>query len=173
MITLDIYELEELHDVILTRLDDSLLPALVKANRTGELSNLLSLLGLSNLLGEEERFTAMPTRVIVLGSSTVKEDKLRSLVRKFNLNPDDFEFVLGYNELKHFNFSKLRDTYVYKAILAGPMPHSTPGKADCSSFITEVKNHPEQYPQLIELRDSNELKITNNSFGQALSRLAA
>lgn len=84
-----------------------------------------------------------------------------------------FEFVLGYNELKHYDFGKLRGTYTYRAVMAGPMPHSTPGKRDASSAIAEMEAHPETYPPVIQLRDSNGLKITNNSFANALNELAA
>lgn len=172
MTTLSAYELDDLQQVMMERMADGLLPAISTANRTGELSELLQLLGMSDLL-DDEGVNIQPTRVIVIGDSMVKEAKPRSIARRRGYNPDIFEFVLGYNELKHYDFGKLRSAYNYCAIMAGPMPHSTPGKRDASSAIAEMDAHPETYPPVIQLRDSNGLKITNNSFANALDELAA
>ena len=170
MKTLDAYELEELTQAVLTRIPDTLLHALTLANRTGELDELLRLLSLSELIVEGDA-VFQPKRVVVLGDSAVKEAKLRSIVRRYDLNPDDFEFSLGYTELKHYDFAKLRNRTIYRAVLVGPMPHSTSGARGASSIIAEIKNHPSIYPPLIELRDSSGLKITNNSFSKGLERL--
>lgn len=172
MTTLSAYELDDLQQAMMERMADGLLPAISTANRTGELSELLRLLGMSDLL-DEEGVSIQPTRVVVIGDSMVKEAKLRSIARRRGYDPDLFEFVLGYNELKHYDFGKLRGTYTYRAVLAGPMPHSTPGKRDASSAIAEMKAHPELYPPVIELRDSSGLKITNNSFAHGLDSLDA
>lgn len=114
---------------------------------------------MSDLLCTTGKPEFKPTKVIVLGDSTVSEGRLRSKVRKRGLDSREFEFVLGYNELKHYNFDKLRNSFSYRAILAGPMPHSTPGKGDASSFIAKVESRPECYPPLIRLEDSTGLKI--------------
>lgn len=167
------HELDDLYVAISERLEERLLPALAKANRTGELDQLLSLLGMSDLLDDSGCPEFAPVRVMVIGDSMIKEGQLRSLVRKRGLNPDDFEFALGYNELKHANFAKLRNSFSYKAILVGPMPHSTPGKGGSSSFLTEVENYPESYPPVIKLQDATGLKITNRSFTRALDALVA
>ena len=172
MTTLSAYELYDLQEAMMERMADGLLPAISTANRTGELSELLRLLGMSDLL-DEEGVSIQPTRVVVIGDSMVKEAKLRSIARRHGYDPDMFEFVLGYNALKHYDFGKLRGTYTYRAVMAGPMPHSTPGKRDASSAIAEMEAHPETYPPVIQLRDSNGLKITNNSFANALNELAA
>lgn len=154
------------------RMQDALVPALSAANRNGELGELLRLLGMSNLV-DDEGLDIQPTRIVVIGDSMVKESKLRSIARRRHFDPDKFEFVLGYNELKHYDFGKLRDTFTYRAVLTGPMPHSTPGRRDASSAIAEMEAHPESYPPVIQLRDSNGLKITNNSFAVALDELKA
>ncbi len=173
MTPLSTYELDDLHGAILERIEEELLPALSKANRTGELSQLIALLGMSDLLGTTGESEFKPTKVIVLGDSMVSEGKLRSKVRKRGLDSREFEFVLGYNELKHYNFDKLRNSFSYRAILVGPMPHSTPGKGGASSFIARVESQPDCYPPFIRLEDSTGLKITNNSFARALDLLLA
>ena len=172
MTTLSAYELDDLHQAMMDRMMDGLLPAISTANRTGELSELLRLLGMSDLL-DDGSVNVQSTHIIVIGNSMVKEAKLRSIARRHGYAPDTFEFVLGYNELKHYNFDKLRNSFSYRAILAGPMPHSTPGKGEASSFIARVESQPECYPPLIRLEDSTGLKITNNSFARALDVLLA
>lgn len=59
----------------------------------------------------------------------------------------------------------------YVAILAGSMPHSTPGAKEASSFIVRVDAHSNEYPPLIKLEAGDDLKITNNSFKRALREL--
>lgn len=173
MTLLGITELEDLDRAITERLDGSLLPVLSKANRTGDLSTLLELFGMSDLLPEEGNLGIRPTKVVVLGDSMVQEGQLRSIARKKGFDTDLFEFALGYGELKHYKFSKLRNSYTYKAVLAGPMPHSTAGKGEASSAIAEMEAHPEIYPPVIRLTDSNGLKITNKSFTKGLAELEA
>ena len=173
MAPLEQAELFDLCDEILERMDKpGLMQAITRANRTGDLQDLLASLNMSGLLGEQKDDPlAFTSKVIVLGASEVKEDKLRSIIRKKGLDPNRFEFQLEYDHLKHFDFGKLRHSMGYAAILVGPMPHSTPGKLDSSSFSAEVKNNPGLYPPMHEMRSGDELKITNNSFKAALGWL--
>lgn len=172
MTPLSASELYDLEQVVEERLEDGLLPALTMANRTGELNELLRLLGMSDLLSDNGRAETRPTRVLVIGNSMTSVGKLKSIARRRGIGSDDLELALGYDELKHFNFAKLRNTYVYRAVLVGPMPHSTPGMRDASSVVAEMEAHPETYPPVIRVRDANGLKITNNSFARALDALA-
>lgn len=171
MRTLSADELEDLRQAVAERIDDGLLPALALANRTGELGELLRLLGMADLIGDDGGTEIRPTKIIVLGQSATSEGKLRSIAKKRGLSGKDLEFVLEYGELKHFNFDKLRNSMTYRAVLAGPMPHSTPGKRDASSTVAMMEAHPETYPPVIRLTDANGLKITNNSFAVALDAI--
>lgn len=172
MIPLSAYELDELQQTVRERMDDALLPALTAANRTGELADLLRLLGMGDLVGEDGSADMRPKRVLVIGQTSLKPEKLRSIARKHGFDSNVFDFVLKY-EVEHFNFSKLRYSATYRAILTGPMPHSTQGKRDASSAIAEMEAHPEIYPPVIRMTDAHGLKITNNSFGDALEVLAS
>ncbi|RRG07349.1 MAG: hypothetical protein DUD35_13960 [Lactobacillus sp.] len=169
MSALSAHELADLSKAVSERIDDALLPAISKANRTGDLTELLRLLGMGDLLDGDSLYIR-PTKIVVLGATRVNVDKLRSCTKKKGFDLEDFEFVLNY-KLEHYNFSKLRNTTLYRAVLAGPMPHSTPGKGCSSSTITEMENNPEIYPPVIELRDSTGLKITMNSFERGLEEL--
>ena len=111
--------------------------------------------------------------MLVLGESAVKEAKLRSIAARSGGDPTLFDFELGYERVKRFDFARLRHSDRYRAVLVGPMPHSTPGKRDASSAVAEMRVHPDIYPPVIELRDSTGLKITNNTFACALNHLFA
>lgn len=173
MTPLSPYELDDLQQAMMERMEDALLPAISMANRTGKLAELLRLLDMGDLLGEDGYADLRPRKVIVLGDSMVKERKLRSIAKGHGVDTADLEFALGYDELKHFDFAKLRNSLSYRAVLVGPMPHSTPGKRDASSAVAEMQAHPEIYPLVVEVQDSNGLKITNNSFAKALDALTA
>lgn len=165
-------ELDDLASAMLERMEDELLPALTIANRTGELEGLLASLGMDDLLDRGDRDDADAAgRIIVIGQSMVPEDKLRSTARRRGFDPDRFEFRLEYERLKHFDFGKIRGSMGYAAILAGPIPHSTPGTAEASSFIARVERNPQDYPILIRLGRPGELKISNNSFKRGLIEL--
>lgn len=172
MRSLSVSELSELYDVVSERMNEVLLPALTRANRTDELEALLTLLGLGELVGNDGSAELGPMRVLVLGATEVKEPKLRSIARKNGADPSLFDFELGYSRLKRFNFDQLRYGSKYRAVMVGPIPHSTPGKRDASSAIAEMQARPDVYPPVIELRDSTGLKITNNSFARGLANLA-
>ncbi len=169
--TLSLYELEDLHKAVSERIGDELLPALSRVNRTGELGELLRLLGMGDLVGNDGSAHVVPTKVVVIGESVVSEDKLRSIAKRHGISGKDIEFALGYERAKRYPFSKLRGSLTYRAVLVGPMPHSTAGRGDASSAIAEMENHPETYPPVIRMHDANGLKITNNSFAQALDEL--
>ncbi|WP_293847107.1 hypothetical protein [uncultured Parolsenella sp.] len=174
MAHLTVQELSDLCDAMMDRMGLELLPAITKANREDTLEDLLSSLGMEDLLGDniESREDLILGKVIVLGASAVNVEKLRSTAKKMGFDPKRFEFQLDYSRLKHFNFGKVRNTMGYVAIFAGPMPHKTPGAEEASSFLARVESNPDGYPPLIKLQASNDLKITNNSFKHALGQLS-
>lgn len=170
---LSIQELADLRDDMMLRMGGSLLPALTKANREDRLPELLTDLGMEDLAEANGclRKTERAGKIVVMGDSTVKVDKLRSIVRKKGFDLDRFEFQLDYDRLKHYDFGKLRGSMGYAAVLAGPMAHKTLGTERASSYIAQAEQHPDEYPILIKMGTANELKITNNSFKKALDRL--
>lgn len=87
MRSLSVSELSELYDVVSERMNEVLLPALTRANRTDELETLLTLLGLGELVGNDGSAELGPMRVLVLGATEVKEPKLRSIARKNGADP--------------------------------------------------------------------------------------
>lgn len=170
---LSIQELADLRDDMMLRMGGSLLPALTKANREDRLPELLTDLGMEDLAEANGclRKTERAGKIVVMGDSTVKVDKLRSIARKKGFDLDRFEFQLDYDRLRHYDFGKLRGSMGYAAVLAGPMAHKTLGTERASSYIAQAEQHPDEYPILIKMGTANELKITNNSFKKALDRL--
>lgn len=167
-------ELDDLSAAMMERMGQELLPALTRANRMGDLETLLEILGMSDLLeGGGEPNPLEVGKIVVLGGSQVPADKLRKAAKNAGFDPGRFEFQTEYKRLQHFNFGKIRGSMSYIAIFVGPMPHSTPGSAEASSFIARVENSPSDYPELFRLGKPNELKITKNSFEDGLKRLEA
>ncbi len=134
--------------------------------RLGTLDLLVQALGLDGVSTQ-----GAPTRkVLVMGASMVPVDKLRSITRKAGFDQDWFEYRLDYEKLDRRSVGRLRNSS-YSAVIVGPMHHSVEGRGDASSAIQRMKDHPESYPPVIEARDSNGLKITNNTFREALKEL--
>ena len=170
---LSIQELVDLRDDMMLRMGGSLLPALTKANREDRLPELLTDLGMEDLAEANGclRKTERAGKIVVMGDSTVKVDKLRSIARKKGFDLDRFEFQLDYDRLRHYDFGKLRGSMGYAAVLAGPMAHKTLGTERASSYIAQAEQHPDEYPILIKMGTANELKIPTHSFKKALDRL--
>lgn len=169
---LSLEELEDLYQAVGERIDEALLSSLIRANRTERLSELLELLGMEDLLGDDGHADICPTRVAILGGSAISPGQIRSIIEERDLDIRDFELELEY-DLEHYNFGKFRDTLTYRAVLIGPSPHSTPGMGDSSSAIANMQAHPETYPPVIVMRDKGgKPKITRNSLENALDELA-
>lgn len=152
---------------------DKLSEKLYIANRDGSLLQLLEKFGLKDFLKEiqspADSFRSFPDgKIVVLGVSEVKEEKLRGVSKELGFTDKDrFEFHLDYDKLKNFNYRKLQWASSYRLVLVGPMPHKTTGSGDFSSAIEAMKSEL-GYPKVIELRAGNELKITKQNFTDTL-----
>lgn len=78
---------------------------------------------------------------------------------------DRLEFFLDYNGSKKYNYSKLRYSDKYAAVIVGPVPHSTVGKGNYSSAIVAMETE-QGYPPVFRVD-----KITNNSFRPVMDEL--
>ena len=166
---LSVYELDDLAEEVRRRTGGDPLGMLAYANRTDSLRDLLASIGLEDLLPDGGSKASSAGTIVVLGDSQVSIGKLRSIAEREGVDPDCIEFCLEYDRLKHYDFSKFRDREVYRAVLFGPGPHSTPGKGSSSSAVEEMGSHPDIYPPVIEIRErGGTLKITANSFRDAI-----
>ena len=151
---------------------DTITEKIILANRMDELDNLLDSWGLHNLIENEplssDTFydTYRKGKIVVLGSSQVKEHDLLGIVKSLGLDKDRFEFCLDYKQIVSYPFSKLQYNPDYRLVIVGAMPHSTAGKGDSSSAIADMEKG-NGYPKVIRL-GSNELKISKSNFKKAL-----
>lgn len=163
-------QLVELEEAIKEELDDSLLTVLSKLNRTGQLEELLSLLGMNHLLETDNGYQVYKTgKIIVVGQSDVKADVLLSVAGKLGIDKKRFELHLDYEDAVKMDFRRTQWDPTYSAILVGPMPHSGVSKGDFSSVIAAIENQ-EGFPPIRRL-GSNSLKITKTDFKNKLKEL--
>ena len=168
-------EILELECEILKELPETLERALIKANRSGYLDELLKYLDLSHLAEPTEKIeTYKDGTILVIGDSQVSEKDLLGVAKSLGIAKSRFEFCLDYTAAQTYKYEKLRYASKYSAVLFGPVPHKTTGTAESSSLIVELeKKHREgTVPAVIvRLVANGDLKITKSSFKQALTTL--
>lgn len=157
---------EQLAELI-GKIQDQIEKEIIRANRTGTLTEILKKY---NFDVEEEYCYCEPrvAKVLVIGQTSTSIDVLRSIIKKYKLDKNRFEFVLEYDEAKNYDMGNLRNNFKYSDVFVGPMPHKTQGMGDCSSIIAEIQNNQKEYPKLTKLLAGEELKITKSSFEAAL-----
>ena len=165
-------DIERLEDII-----DAVTEKIYLANRTGKLESLLDGWGLRDLMDNDALSsndfydTHKDGKIVVLGSSQVKEHDLLGIVKNLGFDKDRFEFCLEYKEIVNYPFSKLQYNPNYRLVIVGTMPHSTAGKGYSSSAIADMEKG-NGYPKVIRL-GSNELKITKTNFKNTLQNQQA
>lgn len=168
---LSLAELDELEDAIMRDLPDQITNILHRANRAGELEQLLDLLDMKNLLHPTSNFTSYKEgKIVVIGSSKVKKNVLLAVAESFGLDKNRFEFCLEYEDAQKYEYSKLQYDAKYRVVLFGPIPHSSIGKGDSGSVISEMENN-DGYPKIVRLENDGSLKISKTNFKKALERL--
>ncbi|STY91778.1 Uncharacterised protein [Megamonas hypermegale] len=167
--TLSINELQVLEQNLKEVLYNNFSEILFRVNYSGQLSELLNVLGLESLLPYQRVNSKKQGVILVIGQSEVKQNKLLAVAKELGFDKNRFEFCLDYNEAKTFPYRKMQYSPKYSAVLVGAMPHSVKDKGDFSSMITAMEKQ-EGYPPVIRM-GSNELKITKSNFEQALKGL--
>ena len=167
---LGIDELYEISAIVQEALNDRLDEILSKLNRTGQLEEFLSLIGMSELIGTIKKTSHNKEGIIiVVGKSDVPKEKLAGVAKSLGFGKDRFEFNLDYEDGKTYNFKKAQYSDAYSAILVGEMPHSGKAKEDYSSTIAALEGS-EGYPPVVRVGMKN-LKITKASFRESLEYL--
>lgn len=139
------------------------------ANRMGEMQGIYNRYAVIKRPDELPYFS--DSKILVLGASVLSADDLKKEVNQSGLSSDRFEFRLEFKKAS-YNLDKYKGNVNYAAICLGPLPHKMPGIDAASSAIAKVKNHPELYPKLFEIRNNaGELKITRSSFKDVLDKL--
>lgn len=168
---LEILELVELEEAIMLELPDTISHILSRANRTGVMEELLGMLEMTHLLQPTIRSeTDRDGKIVVIGESEVTEERLLAIAKGLGLEKKRFEFCLDYDKAQRFDYRKLQYEPSYRVVLFGPIPHSTAGKGESKSTITEIERKV-GYPRVVRLQNGHALKITKNNFKTALMEL--
>lgn len=157
--------INELDEIIKTIIQE-----IIKANRSGNLEELLTNWGFANLVKNQAYETDKKGKIVVIGQTDVNKHILEGIVKSLDLDVDRFEFCLDYNETARYEYKKLQYAPDYRVVMFGPIPHSSSGKNDSSSVIAEMKNN-DGYPRVETLVSNNELKITKSGFRKTLEKL--
>lgn len=161
---LDIIELEDLLDEITHRVTE--------ANRNGTLEEILTALGMEDLIEQETFFESYKDgKIVVIGGGELKEDQLKMIAGKLGIDKRRIECCLDYEAAQKYNYNKLQYNSSYRVVLFGAVPHSSTGKGDSSSVVAEMEAHPSIYPRVARLTSNSALKITKSNFKEALANL--
>jgi len=110
-------------------------------------------------------------KILVLGALSCNKDDLLKKAKSLGIRKDKIEFGPDYVQMHNFNYEKLRNNTSYSDILVGPVPHKGKGIDGYSSFLSRAKSNPSEFPNIIQIESSNELKITKASFEKALKKI--
>lgn len=108
------------------------------------------------------------SKILVVGDSRVNKNDLIGIAKKMGIRENRLEFELDYTRLHNYDFGNLKNSMTYSDVLVGPIPHSVEGIDGFSSFLVMVEAYPEDFPKIIRLEASNELKITKETFKNGL-----
>ena len=147
---------------------------LFRLNIIGGVDDFLESLGIKNAskkMDHNKHYAIKNGKILVIGGTSVKKDKLLMAASKEGFSKERFEFVTTYNDAKTYPFEKLKWNENYSAVIVGPIPHKVTGSAGYSSVISRMQTE-DGFPQVIKCGSSNDLKITRNSFVNALRQLA-
>lgn len=166
---LGVNEFEILEDKLKDVLQNNFSEILSRINYSGQLMELLSILGLENLLPSQMVMSNKQGKIIVIGQSEVKESKLLAVAKELGLDKRRFEFCLDYDKAKNFSYTKMQYSSNYCLVMIGAVPHRVKNKGCFSSIISKMEQQ-EGYPPIVRM-GNNELKITKSGFERTLKDL--
>lgn len=159
---LNIEELEELLDLIKEKV--------LIANRTGDLNNIILCMGIDVPKKTSAYETYKKGKIVLIGNSKLKEKDFLGIAKTLGVDKNRFEFCLDYERAKTYEYRKLRYNPNYRVVIFGPIPHSTTGKNQSRSVISDMQRQ-EGYPRVEVLTANGEIKITKTSFTKMLENL--
>ena len=156
-------ELDEIMDAIMQKV--------TIANRMGELDELLTKWGLTDFVESTSVYdTYKDGKIAVIGATEVKQEVLEGIIKSCGLDKKRFEFCLEYDKTKTYRYDKIRYNPNYRLVIFGPVPHSSTGKNDSGSVISEMQTK-SGYPRVEVLNDGNMVKISKSNFREVLNKL--
>lgn len=165
---LDIDEIVELEERLLSILNEDLSTILLNLNRSEQLGNLLSLLGHPELMEKNDNgYVPLTDRtILILGDTSMNTNDVLKTITILGIPKDRVELHLQYKP-NDFNIDTLKCSFDYSLVLVGPLPHSMEGKDDYSSIIRRMESEA-GFPPVKKLMAGGVLKITKTSIKSAL-----
>ena len=148
---------------VLEKIRQKLTKEVTDAYYNGNLNELLKKYGLEDEV-EHFYYDTNHSKIIVIGDSRIDKNEMEIVAKKNGIDPCRIEFVLEYDKFSNYNFEKFKHNMSYSDILLGPIPHKVKGLDKSSSFLAMVRKNPDVFPKVIDIRNSNELKITKTAF---------
>ena len=109
-------------------------------------------------------------KILVLGASALDEKTMNGIAKQYGFKKEDFDYMLDYDKVKNFA-GRSNNLCKYSAVILGACPHKVQNLGDWSSLIEKCKNT-DGMPIAIDARSrSGELKVTKESFREALLRI--
>jgi len=141
-------------------------------NRLGCLTDYLYKIGCADLLKKHQSYVR-GAKILVFGASEISEDIMRKIAKENGIDPKTLEFETDYRKNKHYDFSLLKNNTNYSDTIFGPIAHKGVNIGNNSSALAMIENDPAAYPNLIRTSVNNDLKITRNSFREAIVKTQA
>lgn len=111
------------------------------------------------------------SKILVLGACDIETNVMLGIAKNhFGFEKNDIDFETDYDKSVDVA-GRLLNGGKYKIIIGGAMPHSTKGRGDDTSMVTALK-HSANVPIFVDCRSkSGELKVTKESFRNALNEI--
>lgn len=161
-------ELQEFINIVL----DKIHLDLIHANAQDELDKIAEKYNIRDLLEESApscdfyKTNTRRAKILVIAIELPNLDDWRQRAKKKGISADRIEFQIVK---PNFNYGYLANTSLYSDIIVGPVHHKGVGIEDNSSFLAAVANHPEDYPKVHRMVDSNGvLTLSQSAFERCL-----
>lgn len=163
-------QLFDLIDDIMQCIMDKLPGAVLKANQSGRLEELLQMLDMQDLLDSDEVLETYKTgRIVVIGYFDAKPKDLYGVAKNIGIEKERLELA-DLDSTHAFDYHALEYNPKVCAIMFGPIDHKTKGTGDSSSAIANCEKHRDRFATVYRLSANNALKITKTSFRNALEQ---
>lgn len=123
-------------------------------------------------IGFEEESMPVDSRkskIIVFGALAGKLKDYIMAAKKLGISQENLVFISDYDELKRYDTAKLEYSIEYSDIIYGPTPHKTIGMGDENSLLAKIKREPNKFPKLQVATANGVLKLSIQSFKNALT----
>ena len=154
-------------DELLEKVYHQLVEEIIFANRTNRLNQVLEKYGFNDAPNEIDYIELTRAKILVVGDLQIKSNHLHAIMKDYDLDPDHMQFV-SYEDAKTYPWESLKHSMTFTDVFIGPMPHKVLGIEHHASIISKIEADPHSYPRLHKLTAGHQLKITKNTFEQAL-----